>query len=403
LTGSTAAVAPLASPHRPIVPLPRNGCVGVDEEGNDQRVLLRRDSQSVVVDEQAALGLVEARVGGLDRALEHVEVRVPPRHLGERRTVSFVEVCVVEIHFVAHGQGRAGPDRTEEVSPLAGDGLRDGFVLDLRVEVEAVRSDEYLKHPQRRVLGQRALLVPELRARAHHHQVVRIGDEFVPLAVVVAHDARRDPRDYLLVSVWMHRDERVRVHEGLDDGGERAVAVVVVVRQVSTGEVEVDSELPLVLCDVGAGRLVEALSGGGFHGDGTTYRTPLTVPAAPTQAGYVDDTHCTFICHKRVLPGPLSTRERVSGENECQGGLQGIRAVSSLPDVVDAPPLVDDTVQRRDDSLRVLGLPDGAADDRAARAAADGFLDVAEHRPRRPGCGPAQHGNGDRRGVHGSA
>jgi hypothetical protein len=74
-----------------------------------------------------------------------------------------------------------------------------------------------------------------------------IRHQFVTVPVVVPHHAIRNPRYYLLVAVLMHPNQRPRVHEGLDDGCQRPVAVVIVARKRSTGEIEMGSERSLIL------------------------------------------------------------------------------------------------------------------------------------------------------------
>ncbi|ELY73139.1 hypothetical protein C488_14202 [Natrinema pellirubrum DSM 15624] len=131
--------------------------------------------------------------------------------------------------------------------PLVGGRIGDRRVLDARLEVETVWSDEELKHPQRRVVRERLLGVPEAAAGVHHQQVFGIGNEFVPLPVVVTHHPVGNPRDDLLVAVLMHPDQCSRIHERLDDRRKRTVSVVVVARDRTAGEIEMDPELALIL------------------------------------------------------------------------------------------------------------------------------------------------------------
>jgi hypothetical protein len=77
-----------------------------------------------------------------------------------------------------------------------------------------------------------------------------IGNEFVALAVVVAHHTVGDPGNDLLVAVLVHLDEGAGIHERLDDGRERTVPVVVVVGDGTAREIEVDSKLALILRDI---------------------------------------------------------------------------------------------------------------------------------------------------------
>jgi len=104
-----------------------------------------------------------------------------------------------------------------------------------------VRADKDLEHPQRRIVCLRALFVPEAAAGVHHKEVRWVGDELVSLPIVVAHDSPWNPRNDLLVSVFVHPDQRVGVDERLDNRRKRPVAVIVV-----AGEIEPDPKRSLV-------------------------------------------------------------------------------------------------------------------------------------------------------------
>jgi hypothetical protein len=57
----------------------------------------------------------------------------------------------------------------------------------------------------------------------------------------------------------VHPNQRSRVHERLDDGRQRAVAVVVVARDCPAGEIEMNPEFALILGDVGSGESLDSV------------------------------------------------------------------------------------------------------------------------------------------------
>lgn len=96
---------------------------------------------------------------------------------GDRDDLAVVDPAVVELHLVADRQRRVTTFGAEQIPSLVERRLGNRLVLDARFKIEAVWPDEDLEHPERRVVSQRFLAVPETTVRTRYHQMLWVRDE----------------------------------------------------------------------------------------------------------------------------------------------------------------------------------------------------------------------------------